>query len=119
MLDKEFASQFTNDWINSWNSHDIQKIMSHYDDSISFTSPLIIQFNNDPTGTISNKKDLEDYFIRALKKFPDLHFELLSTFISVNSLVIHYKSVNNMIAMEYFEFNDRNQLVKVKAHYSY
>ncbi|UJR29409.1 hypothetical protein I4U23_010621 [Adineta vaga] len=101
------------------NTNPMKVIMSHYDDdAIHFTSPLIVQFNNDPTGTISNKKDLQDYFSRALEKFPALHFELLSTSLSVNSLIIHYKSVNNMIAMEYFEFNDQNQVINVKAHYS-
>ncbi|CAF3935133.1 unnamed protein product, partial [Adineta steineri] len=39
MLTKEFAFNFTNEWINSWNCHDIDKIMIHYDDSIDFTSP--------------------------------------------------------------------------------
>ncbi|CAF1126022.1 unnamed protein product [Adineta steineri] len=117
MLTKEFAFNFTNEWINSWNCHDIDKIMIHCDDSIDFTSPLIIQFNNDPNGRISNKNDLKDYFSRALNKFQDLHFELLNTFLSVNSLVIHYKSVNNMIAAEYFEFNDHGKIIQVKAHY--
>jgi hypothetical protein len=73
--------------------------------------------NNDPSGRICNKKDLKDYFCRALKKFEDLHFHLLNILISVNSLIIHYKSVNNMIAAEYFQFDDHGKIISVNAHY--
>jgi hypothetical protein len=117
MISKEFATNFIEEWINSWNSHDIDKIMIHYSDSIDFTSPFIIQLNNDPNGKISNKNDLKDYFIRALNKFPHLHFDLLNIFLSVNSLIIHYKSVNNKIAAEYFQFDDHGKIIKVNAHY--
>jgi len=82
------------------------------------TSTFIVQLNNDSTGRISNKKDLKDYFCRALNKFENLHFELLNIFISVNSLIIHYKSVNNIIAAEYFQFDDHGKIIKVDAHYS-
>jgi hypothetical protein len=118
MLSKEFAINFSREWIDSWNSHSIDKIMIHYSDSIDFTSPFIVQLNNDPNGRICNKNDLKDYFCRALNKFEDLHFELLNIFLSVNSLIIHYKSVNNMIAAEYFQFNDHGKIIKVDAHYS-
>jgi hypothetical protein len=117
MITKEFATNFTKEWIGCWNCHDIDKIMIHYDDSIDFTSPLIIDLNNDPTGRISNKNDLKNYFSRALNKYPDLHFQLLNTFLSVDCLIIHYKSVNNMIAAEYFEFDDYGKIIRVKAHY--
>lgn len=117
MINKDFAINFTREWIDSWNSHDIAKIMNHYNDSIEFTSPFIIELNNDPNGKISNKKDLEDYFSKALNKFPDLHFELLNIFISVNSLIVHYKTVKNMIAAEYFQFDTSGKIIKVDAHY--
>ncbi len=118
MITKEFPIKFPKEWIDSWNSHDIDKIMIHYDDSIDFKSTFIVELNNDPSGRISNKKDLKDYFSQALNKFPDLHFQLLNTFISINSLIIHYKSVNNMIAPEYFKFDDHGKIIRVKAHYS-
>ena len=106
MISKEFATRFTKEWIDA------------YDESIDFTSPFIVQLHNDPTGRILNKKDLREYFSRALIKYPDLHFQLFDTFLSVNSLVIHYESVNNMIAAEYFEFDDHGKITRVKAHYA-
>lgn len=118
MISKEFASNFTKDWISSWNSHDIDRIIDHYSDSIDFTSPFIIQLNNDQNGTITNKIDLKNYFIKALNKYKDLHFELLNIFLSVDSLIINYKSVNNILAAEYFQFDQYGKIQIVKAHYS-
>ena len=118
MISKEFATSFSREWIDSWNRHDIDQIILHYADSIDFTSPFIVQLNNDPNGRITNKEDLKDYFSRALKTYPDLHFQLIDTLMSVNSLIIYYQSVNNLIAAEYFQFDDHGKIIEVKAHYS-
>lgn len=31
---------FVNNWLESWNSHNIEKILSHYTEDFSITSPL-------------------------------------------------------------------------------
>ncbi|CAF1513985.1 unnamed protein product [Rotaria magnacalcarata] len=118
MITNEFASAFVTDWIESWNTHNIKKIMAHYADSVSFTSPFIMELKHDPTGAISNRNDLEAYFVQALTKFNDLYFELIDIYVSINSIIIQYKSVNNMIAAEYMELNENGKIVRVTAHYS-
>jgi len=39
MTDEE-ALRIAQGWIAAWNSHDIDRILSHYSDSIALTSPL-------------------------------------------------------------------------------
>lgn len=117
MITHEFAIRFATEWIESWNSHDINKIMSHYDNTIDFASPFIVILNKDPNGRINNKTALEDYFRKALDKFQDLHFELLHIYLGVNSIILQYKSVENKISCEFMEFNDDGKIIKVKAHY--
>jgi hypothetical protein len=46
MIDKEFAEHFARDRIDSWNSHDLDRILAHYSDQFEISSPLIIQFAN-------------------------------------------------------------------------
>lgn len=43
MIDKEFAEHFARDWIDSWNSHDLDRILAHYSDQFEMSSPVIIQ----------------------------------------------------------------------------
>jgi len=118
MVQETFANHLAEEWVAAWNAHDIDAIMSHYDDDISFQSPVIIQVNNDPSGTINTKVALEDYFVRALKLYPDLHFELYKVLTSVNSVVLYYKTINNMLTAEYMELNEYGKVIKVRAHYS-
>jgi len=40
MLTPDEAWSFANHWISAWNSHDLDAILSHYDDSVELTSPV-------------------------------------------------------------------------------
>ena len=118
MITEEKALQLAHDWISAWNAHDIDAIMEHYDENIVFKSPKIIQVTNDPTGTISNKPALKSYFERAFVRFPDLHFELYKTLVSIDSVVLYYKSVDNMVAAEFMELGANGKVARVCAHYA-
>lgn len=111
------AKSFAEHWINSWNSHDVNAIMSHYADEIVFHSPFIPLLKFNDTGIITNKQDLRKYFEIGLNTYPDLHFTFHSLFTGLNTLVIHYTSVNNREALEVFEFNDAGKVTKVYCNY--
>ena len=36
MITKEFASAFAHHWIESWNKHDLDEILSHYSDEFNW-----------------------------------------------------------------------------------
>ena len=40
MIEQHFAYKFTEDWIASWNSHDIESILEHYTEDFTIESPL-------------------------------------------------------------------------------
>lgn len=108
---------FTTEWINAWNSHDLNVIMDHYSENIDFASPIIQQMGIDAAGKISNKGDLREYFSKALQKYPDLHFEFYHELKGVNSLVLFYKSVNDTLSAEYMELDAQGKISRVRAHY--
>ena len=35
-MDLDTAKEFANDWIEAWNSHDIEKIVDHYEEKLEF-----------------------------------------------------------------------------------
>ena len=109
---------FAHDWINAWNSHDIEAILSHYADEIIFTSPFVAKLNNAPDGTLRGREALRDYFLRGLRAYPELHFELLHVAVGVGSVTLIYRSVNNLLAAEVMEWNSAGQIQRVLAHYS-
>ncbi len=110
--------QFAERWIKSWNSHDLDNILSHYTDDFEITTLMIKMALGLDTGTLKGKKAIGGYWAKALEKFPNLHFELYEAAGGVNSIVLYYKSVMEKKAIEVMFFNDESKVYKVIAHYT-
>lgn len=117
MIDKKFAAHFAREWIDSWNSHDLDRILSHYSDRLEMSSPLIMSSMNEPSGTLKGKRAVGAYWARALKLIPDLRFELVSTLAGVNSITLYYKGARGLAA-EVFHFGTDKKIVRAYAHYA-
>jgi hypothetical protein len=117
MTGKEFAERFALEWIDSWNSHDLQRILSHYSDDFEMTSPVIIQIAGEPSGMLKGKKAVAPYWAKALQLIPDLRFELLATLVGVNSITIYYKGARGLSA-EVLHFGLDRKVVRAYAHYA-
>ena len=117
MIDKKFAEHFARDWIDSWNSHDLDRILAHYSDQFEMSSPVIIQIAGEPSGTLNGKEAVGAYWAKALSLIPDLRFQLLSTLIGVNSITLYYKGPCGLSA-EVFHFGPHQKVLRAYAHYA-
>jgi hypothetical protein len=52
LLTQGQADQLAQEWLESWNSHDLDRIMGHYNEQIEFVSPFVVKLLNDRTGTV-------------------------------------------------------------------
>jgi hypothetical protein len=111
------ATQFASEWINAWNSHDVNRILSLYAQEIEYHSVFIEQLMLDKEGKIDNRSDLKIYFSLALSKYPNLYFQFFDVLTGVDSVIIFYRSVNQKIAAEYMQFNQKGKINFVRAHY--
>lgn len=109
---------FAPQWIDAWNSHDLDQILSHYSDDVEVVSPMIAFAMESEDGTIRGKQAVRQYWHAALQKVPDLHFELIASTESVDSIALYYKSVLGKMAIETMFFNAEGKITKVIAHYS-
>jgi len=112
------AHGFTQEWIEAWNSHDLDAVLSHYADDFQMSSPLIVQLAGVPSGTLRGKDDVRRYWEAGLKRFPDLKFELLGTYAGASGLAIHYKGPNGRQSVEVFHFNESGLVTEAAAHYA-
>jgi|ERR1017187_3713637 hypothetical protein len=112
------SKKFAEDWIKSWNSHDLENILEHYSDDIEITTPMIKLALGVDNGSLKGKKDVADYWKRALEKLPDLHFELFEVTTCINSVALYYKSVMNKNAIEVMFFDKNGKVNKMFAHYT-
>lgn len=116
-MTREFAREFAEDWIASWNSHDLERILAHYTEDFELSSPLIVQFMGEPTGTLKGKAAIRAYWAKALARLPDLHFDLVEVFAGPSSPVIQYRGLRGPSA-EVFRFDAENKVCRAAAHYA-
>ena len=117
MITQEFAMSFAKEWIASWNSHDLERILSHYSDDLEMSSPYIVQMAGEPSGVLKGKTAVAAYWARALERLPTLHFELHAVLMGTGSLVIYYNGVNGMAA-EMCVFDANGKVSRSHAHYA-
>jgi predicted ester cyclase len=115
---RDEAWKLANHWIAAWNAHDLDLIMSHYEDAIQLTSPAAAQLLSTPNGTVAGKSNLRAYFQRGLETYPELNFDLEDVLWGVNSVVLYYKNQKGTRTGEFMELSAIGKVVKVIAHYS-
>lgn len=116
-MDRNVAEHFAAEWIDAWNAHDLDRVLSHYADDFEMSSPVIIQIANEPSGVLKGKTAVGAYWKKALQLHSDLHFELVTVLVGVNSVVLYYKGRGRLSA-EYFYFGQDQKVIKSAAHYA-
>ena len=62
-IDDRFAEEHIQRWTTAWNDHNINEVLSLYSEDILFSSPKVKSvYPNQTSATITNRKDLEEYF---------------------------------------------------------
>jgi hypothetical protein len=88
------ANDHVKRWIEAWNKHDLQTVLSMYSEEIEFSSPKIkAVFPERTISKITNRKDLKEYWSKALKKYPKLNFVLKESIFHNNVCLIEYYAV--------------------------
>ena len=116
MIERDFADRFAEDWIDSWNAHDLDRILAHYTEDFEMSSPRIAVVAGEPSGTLRGHGPVGEYWRRALALAPDLHFTLHSTLVGADSIAIHYQGPRGP-AVEVFFFDADGRVFKACAHY--
>lgn len=117
MLTREFAERFADDWIAAWNSHDLDRILAHYSDDVTMSSPRIAALTHESSGVLSGKGSLAAYWRIALAGAPDLRFTLIGVYLGSDSVAVHYEGMRGM-AIEVFFFDDDGLVRRAGANYA-
>jgi ketosteroid isomerase-like protein len=117
MLTSTEAKQFAEHWIHSWNSHNLDAILSHYCPDVVLTSPAVAQLLKESSGTLKGRDALGRYFARGLEAYPNLTFVLHDVLCGLNSVLLYYTNQKGTKTGEYMEL-DGGKVVRVVANYS-
>ncbi len=118
MLTEEQAQKFARGWIEAWNSRDLDEILAHYAEEVVLVSPIAAKLLGDPSGTVSGKGALREYFKKGLEVYPDLEFELIDVMWGMGSVVLYYSDRNGIKAGEVAEVDVTGKIIRVLANYN-
>ena len=117
-MTRDEAWVLANHWVAAWNAHDLDLIMTHYEDAIELTSPVAAQLLGTSDGKVVGKANLRTYFERGLEAYPDLHFRLEDVLWGLNSMVLYYTNQKGTRTGEFMELSAIGKVVRVVANYS-
>ncbi len=116
-MNAAFATHFAQAWLDAWNAHDLERVLSHYRDDFEMCSPVIVQLMGNAEGRLQGKAAVGAYWARALALFPQLKFTLICTLIGMDSITLHYVGANGKRVAEVFQFDAQGLVVRAHAHY--
>ena len=106
MITQDAARHFASEWIDAWNRHDLESILSHYSEAVTFTSPFAIKLLSARDGVVRGLPALRKYFEIGLAAYPDLKFFLRHVAVGVESVTLIYQSVKGLLAAETMVLDD-------------
>jgi uncharacterized protein (TIGR02246 family) len=105
------------EWIAAWNSHDLERVLSLYAEDSEMTSDKIPVFGFDPSGTLRGKDKIRAYWGTALKQLPNLHFDLIDTYVSPDSIVVFYQNERGAKICEYLRLDAEGKIKQGSANH--
>ncbi|MDQ1497953.1 MAG: hypothetical protein QOI86_1293 [Actinomycetota bacterium] len=123
ILSESEADAFVAEWMEAWNSHDLDRILEHYAHDVEYYSPFIAQMAEPGApgadGRLEGKGPVRAYFAAALEKNPELRFEPpLPVAVGAGSVSFVYTSIKNLTAVETLVFAPGSRVV-ARAHCHY
>ena len=73
-MKREEARAFASRWADSWNQRDVEAVLAHFHDDVTFTSPTALAVVG--SAKVQGKPALRDYWNTALKRIASLRFSL-------------------------------------------
>jgi ketosteroid isomerase-like protein len=68
------ARTFADRWISDWNRKDVEAVLSHFSESVVFTSPRAKVIVG--TSRVEGKSSLREYWTKAIDRTQTIHFTL-------------------------------------------
>lgn len=107
---------FAREWVAAWNSHDLERILSHYAEDVVFESPYAEKVTG--SARVVGKDALRAYWARGLSINTDLHFTLKGVYGGSHGVAIRYHSSRTgHEAVEVLQFNEAGLASWAAAYY--
>jgi hypothetical protein len=113
---REVADDFARRWLEAWNAHDLERILSLYEPDFELSSPVLAHWIPESKGRLRGREAARKYWSAAFAPGVNLRFEHIATLVGIGSFVIHYRGLRGRLCAEYFELSHAGRVQRSSAH---
>lgn len=114
----EDALAHATDWIEAWNTHDLDRILSHYSQDVVFEAETVKMRWNKPDGKLHGIAELRKHFALGLELVPTLTFQLEQVFLAPAGYAVLYRRENGNRVIDAVTLDNEDRAMKVTAYYA-
>ena len=114
----EPSAQLARAWIDDWNRHDLDAILSHYAADVVFRSATVVRRFGRPDGVVHGLQELRQHFQRGLALAPSLRFDLEEVFTCPGGYAVLYRRESDRRAIDVVELDACSRIILGTAHYA-
>lgn len=104
-------------WIDAWNRHDLEAILAHYTEDVTFMSHAVVELGIDRAGSITGKAALRHVFAVGLAADPELCFVPLHAFVGVGEHALHYIGFRRRSVIEVHATTADGKIATARAYH--
>ena len=105
-------------WVEAWNSRELERVLTLYSEDAEMTSAHIRALGFDAGGTVRGKDSLRAYWSKALSMIANnLHFTLIDTYVSPDSVVVFYENERGHRICEYLRLDNAGKIRQGSANH--
>ena len=112
MIDRPWAERFALEWAASWQSKDLDALLSHYSPSVVFRSPRISAVLGTYQASVSGLSELRNYWRKALDAAKEIQFEIASVGVGSDALTIVYRNHRDDHVAETLVFGEDGKVIE-------
>lgn len=107
-------------WTAAWNARDLEALMTHYADTVTFMSPAVADRDGVPSGVIQGKAALTRHIREDLKTVgPAVHLTLIDVraAVGVGGYTLHYRRETGAKAIVVIRLDGDERIIEARMQY--
>jgi len=105
-------------WIQAWNSRDLDRIMDHYAADIEFEANTVVGRWRKADGKLVGRAELREHFRLGLELAAGLRFVMEEVFSAPSGYAVLYRRENGNRVIDVVELDGDGKARRVKAFYA-
>jgi hypothetical protein len=104
-------------WLEAWNAHDLDAVMSCYAEDIEFVAQTVVERWGRPDGRLHGRDELRRHFSLGLGLAPDLAFREEALLVAPGGYALIYRRENGNQVIDAVELDVAGLACRVRAYY--